>query len=234
MNLIIKKDHRGIKAGQVIPIHIGKLNTWVGSNGTGKSNATELLYTALEKVQPKLKKKCYWRNTTIHTDIASLEDYPTFSHVNISSDKLRQAQFIDIDATLDLGIHRLKASEGQNSVQDMLEFFSNSTPETLTIFDETEGHLDYFHKVLFFNNVLPRVKGTVILISHDPTFLSNLSVFDFTDFTEKTGKDYYILMENKFETYKKNMEERNAIQLKKRMEELTKKFDELETKKKSK
>jgi len=213
MNLKILKDYHGLKKGQSIPIHIGKINTWVGSNGTGKSTATQLLYSALEKVQPKLKKKHYWNNTTVDNSIASLEDVVTFSTVNISSDKLRQAQHIDMDCLIGVGLGRIWASEGQNSIRDMLDVFKNCTDDSLTIFDETDGHLDYFNKVLFFNQLLPRIKGTVISISHDSTFLANQKVFDFGDFTEKMGSEYYTEMELKFTEHRAKMEKKHESKI---------------------
>lgn len=230
MKLILDNNFRNLKKGLEIPIHVGKINTWVGCNGTGKSSVTELLYTSLQKEQPKLKKQCYWKQTTVDKDLAHLEDCPKFSSVYIGSDKLRQVQWIDMDALLDLGIERLKASEGQNCTQDMLQGFSKSTEDTLTIFDETDGHLDYFYKVIFFNNVLPRIKGTVILISHDPVFLADMNVFDFTDFTEKMGKQYYIEMEEKYEAYKTKMEEKSKVEataIRNRLDALKKKFNEI-------
>lgn len=192
MELKIKRDFRGLKAGSVIPITYGEVNYWMGGNGTGKSTATQLLYSLLVERFPKLERQEYWNaalsdnSTTIS---AECEFPPIISSIFISSDKLRQSQSIDIGVSSKLGIGRLGASEGMNSSADLQEMFEKANSLSLNILDETDGHLDTYSKHIFFDYLLPRLKGTTILVSHDAFHLSTKSVFDFTDYKFRTGRE---------------------------------------------
>ena len=64
-------------------------------------------------------------------------------------------------------------------------------PNALFLFDELDTHLDYKMKYFFFTRFLSRLRGMVIVTSHDPYFLLEKPVFDLTDYKSKLGSEYY-------------------------------------------
>jgi ATPase subunit of ABC transporter with duplicated ATPase domains len=186
MNIKILKAHRALLPGKIVPVHLNKVNYWVGANGCGKTSLIGELLNEFPRAEH------YWNAASIEKGVITIEDKPKFDKILLSSPKLRQVQMADLNVVMDMGIERLHASDGQNNVADMMNSFrEKDNPNILHIFDELDSHLDYKNKCIFFTALLPQIKGTVILTSHDSLFLTTCDVFDFTDYTQKKGLDYY-------------------------------------------
>jgi ATPase subunit of ABC transporter with duplicated ATPase domains len=194
MKLIFKKDFYCLKKGLSIEIEPNKVNFWVGSNGSGKSTATSILMTLLQK-QFKMEKKETWMATNVQCRDggAKLEGFENTSDFSFSSEKVRQAQWVSID-TFDLmeGVGRLRASEGENILADFTRFVKHKDdPNHVYLFDEMDGHLDVRYKGLFFDRFLPNIKGTVVVVTHDIYYtVGQERVFNFDTKTFTTGTEY--------------------------------------------
>lgn len=188
----ILKNYRNLKKGEEFYIEYNSVNFWVGKNGTGKTSLASLILTELKKINAKIVPSFLWKALSMEKDIVSIEGLDKISGVSFYSDKLRQAQYIDMDSLIGMGIGRIWASEGQNAQQNVVELVKYLNDENrLFILDETDGHLDFNSKIIFFNKLLKKIKGTVIVITHDSRFLKNEKVLDFNDRGFKTGEDYY-------------------------------------------
>ena len=147
---------------------------------------------ALAKAQPKLVTEAYWNATASEDAPFSATGFEQVSSFYLHSSKMRQAQFIDLSSTIAQGLGRIWASEGEDCIMTLNKCIpALEDPNALFLFDEVDGHLDYYHKTLFFEYILPRIKGTALVVTHDPYFLADLSVLDLTDSTHKTGIKYY-------------------------------------------
>jgi ABC-type transport system involved in cytochrome bd biosynthesis fused ATPase/permease subunit len=191
MKLTLKKDYRCLKPGTLIINP--SVNYWVGSNGTGKSSMVQLLLGHLY-VNKKLGNKNDWNSRYDNSDLDALikAEGDSFDELIQFSDKQRQSHFIDLDSTMSYGIEALWMSEGQNAYNVLArakQHINNS--KALLIFDELDSHLDYAGKWVYFNRLLPAIRGTAIVISHDPLFLHGCRVLDFGDMQMKNGEEYY-------------------------------------------
>lgn len=187
MNISILKDYRGLKKDTQFLIEPNKTNFWVGANGTGKTTLFSVLLPFLPKSESE------WNARSIEKNVISISGFQNIKKVYLSSPKMRQAQMIDLDVCFSQGVGRLWQSEGQNSISDLIHAATGKEEtDSIFMFDEIDGHLDYQFKVMFFLHVLPKIKGTKIVISHDARFLASEKVFDFTDLSFKTGSRYYL------------------------------------------
>lgn len=198
MKIQFLKKFRNFKAGETFEVARNRVNYWVGRNGSGKSTLAALILTALKNHNKKLVPSYMWMATLNDKDVADISGLKDFTGLSFISDKLRQTQMLDMGALMDMGLTRIWASEGQNSQQDVCELAKHmKDPNHLTILDETDGHLDYSSKVIFFEGLLRNIRGTVIVISHDSFFLKNKEVLDFDDKKVKSGEQYYQDCEDK-------------------------------------
>jgi ATPase subunit of ABC transporter with duplicated ATPase domains len=219
MKIEFLKDYRNFKKGNVFEVSPNTINFWVGKNGTGKSTLASLILTALESKNKKLVPNHLWMATQTDKKIISLEGYEKFNGLTFVSDKLRQAQLTDMDSLLGMGLQRIWTSEGQNAQADVVQLAKIiHKPDHLTILDETDGHLDYSSKIIFFEALLKNIKGTVIVISHDSRFLKAQRVFDFGDMKEKIGEAYY--NQSYLELIKNSPDSKSAEVLKQRLENI--------------
>lgn len=181
---IIHKDYKL----ELIP---NTVNFIVGLNGSGKTVMTSSLNEFLAK---KLKKKSNWMtNPPEHIKGFDFEEFDNIKDVWHYTAKTRQSHWLDLDITLQsvMGHAALWASEGMSCQAEIVAAFKKKEEkDTLFIFDEIDGNLDIRAKFLFFDAVLPALKGTSIVMSHDPYFLMGCEVFDFTDKTKKTFLEY--------------------------------------------
>ena len=195
MNLTFKKDIRCFKNGASIPIEVGKVNYWVGINGSGKSFAAQTLLSLLKFVQPDLVPRKHWLSEHHNAREYATLEAPTFTKFFFNSDKSRQTQQVDMDALLEggpSGVGRLWLSEGQNNIAELnTAQKAVFDPSAFVIFDETDGKLDFDNKVVFFSKICENAKSTMIVVTHDSRFLVGKTVFDFTTLSSKTGDDYY-------------------------------------------
>jgi len=193
MKIDILKGYRNLPAGKTVSLTPNAVNTWVGANGTGKSSLLGLLLRELPT------KECHWAALNREEGAIKVQGFEGVTQVTISSPRLRQVQLADMSALIQMGLKRLHSSDGQNNVADLNAAAAlMDDPTVLHVFDEIDGHLDYFGKVVFFA-FLSKIKGTTILISHDPSFLFHYDVLDFGDFKTKKGSEYY---EQQYERYK--------------------------------
>ena len=198
----IKADvSKSLKAGTKIPIAPNAANYFVGLNGTGKSVTFS---TLAAKVQNSLKVKGNWMTPppSYLMDKIEISGFDGIKDVYHFTAKSRQSQWIDLDMAFSSasGIGSLKSSEGVNNQAELVSVFEKAKKDpaldesTLYIFDEIDGCLDVRAKSIFFDRLIPALKGTVIICSHDCLFLKARSLFDFTDCKVKTTQKF--LMEN--------------------------------------
>ena len=173
------------------------VNYFVGLNGTGKTVTT----SALEyHIREKLKKRGNWATVpaTHLLEPYTFEGFDEIADVWHYTSKTRQSHWVDLDMVFESAssISTLHSSEGMVCQSEIVRVFNKRDEEnTLFIFDEIDGNLDIRAKQIFFNKVLPQLKGTSIVMSHDMFFFfinNDVRVFDFTTKTYKTYDEYYL------------------------------------------
>ena len=193
MKIKFLKNYRNFLKDEVYVIPHNKVSYWVGLNGTGKTTLTSVILSLIKDKNSKIVPENLYLSLPVENNIAEIEDFEQFTGVSFISPKNRATQMIDMDALLSMGVGRLWASEGQDSQANLVSLVKHiNDPNHLFILDEIDGHLDYKSKLIFFTGFLKKVKGTVIVISHDTLFLRSEQVFDFDDKKDKMGRDYYI------------------------------------------
>ena len=91
--------------------------------------------------------------------------------------------WVDLDMAINsaAGVGALHSSEGMNCQSEIVAIAKRREEEnTLFVFDEIDGNLDVKAKHIFFDHFLPTIKGTSIVMSHDPWFLTDKQVFNFS------------------------------------------------------
>lgn len=190
MQIKLLNNFRGLKEGQNITIKPNALNRWMGFNGSGKSTAASMLLTHFNKIDNAVPAEV-WNGLLIDTTAYEITGGSKITKVSYYSDRIRQSQSVDIGIAIATGLGRLQSSEGQNAQQDVHDAFKHRNDKhRLFIFDEVDGRLDQRHKIIFYDYILPKLKGTVIIISHDLLFNTKHEILDFSDFKVKTVTQY--------------------------------------------
>lgn len=197
ITVTLSKEYRKLRPNFPFVFNQG-INFVFGPNGSGKSTLISILLASIQSQNKKLVPEELWNayDATIipRTGKSILEVTGTenISQLRVSSAKLRQSQFVDLGVTMAMGISRLQASEGENSLHDIHSCLKLvDDPNALFLFDELDTHLDYKMKYFFFTRFLSRLRGTIIVTSHDSFFLMDQPVFDLTDYKTKLGREYY-------------------------------------------
>lgn len=198
MQIIIKDQiSASLKKDTKISIVANQVNYFVGLNGSGKS----VTFSALAAfISEKLKIKNNWMTAPPERFLNKF-DYKGFEIVgNLYhfTAKSRQSQWVDLDMALSSAssFWALHASEGMNNQSELMklvEDFNKKKVVTnmLYIFDEIDGSLDFRAKHIFFDLILKKLRGTIIVCSHDRWFLNDEKVFDFSDGQTKVGKEFF-------------------------------------------
>jgi len=192
MKIKFEKGLKNIPEGFELPIIPNAITYVVGLNGSGKTVTFSTLVNFLNK---KLKKKGNWMTPPPDYMMKgfSFEGFDDITDVWHYTAKTRQSMWVDLDLTMEsaAGIGSLHSSEGINCQAEIVAMAKKKNEEkTLFIFDEIDGNLDVRAKHIFFDHVLPTIKGTSIVMSHDPWFLIDKQVFDFSSGTYMLYQEY--------------------------------------------
>lgn len=197
MKIKIVKDFKALKSGAEIAIEPNKINYFVGLNGSGKTVTFGALYKHIQDIFQKnkiVKKKNWMVNPPQHLqEHFDFEGFESIKDIVFITAKTRQSQWVDLDLCFDtaLGVGSLHASEGMTNQAEIVKLMDKKDEvDTLFMFDEIDGPLDYRAKSIYFDRVLPRLKGTVIVCSHDALFFTGKDVYDFTTASRKNIVDY--------------------------------------------
>lgn len=198
MQIQIVKEDLKLPKGTTINVLPNSVNRFVGLNGSGKTICFSALADFLVK---RLKLEGNWMTPPpkFLSNQFKFEGFSIIKHIIHFTAKSRQSQFIDLDIafTSAAGANALNLSEGMNCQAELAKLLSDaiSNPEkdkkTLYIFDEIDGPLDPRAKSIFFDQLLPKLKGTVVVCTHDCFFLGKKDVFDFTDGSVKSAVQYF-------------------------------------------
>ena len=196
---VVKDFSNGVRtklnAGLEIEITPNTANYFVGLNGSGKTITMSTLASFLSK---QTKNTLNWMISPPEhiMECFNFEGFEEVKDVYIVTAKSRQSQWVDLDIALKtpMGPFVLHASEGMANQAELVNIWDRrNEKDTVFIFDEIDGTLDVKSKSLFFNKMIPSIKGTVIVMSHDVFFLLNQDkVFDFTDKKYKSALKYSI------------------------------------------
>lgn len=179
--------------GSFLTVEPNKTNLVVGRNGSGKTITFSSLVTHLVK---QTKQKDHNWMVEPRADIQkkfSFEGFESVNQVVHYTAKIRQSHWVDLDMALShpYGHMVLNSSEGQSSLGELSRAAKHKdNPDCLFIFDELDGCFDHKTKSIFFDRILPRLKGTKIVCTHDSWFPRGQTVFDFTDGTWKEFSTY--------------------------------------------
>lgn len=193
MKIKVLKTIGMLKAGGAIQIQPNQVNYFVGPNGSGK---TVLLGSLAEYLKAKIDNYCWFSAPPKHIlENFAFQGFEKIQRAYFFTNKTRQAQWVDMDYTLRTAasVGALHISEGRNSQIELVESFTKFKDDanSLVIFDEIDSNLDLKSKKVFWNHGLRQFKGTVIVVSHDPFYIFDEKVLDFSDLKLKDFKDYY-------------------------------------------
>ena len=198
MKIIFKSklpNNERILPGSCLELEPNKVNYIVGLNGTGKTITFSSMVHWLEKTQLKTKKSQNWMTEPPShlTSCFQFEGFEQVTSVFHNTAKSRQSHWVDLDMALDSasGVGSLWSSEGQTNKNEFVKSLDHKDdPNVLYVFDEIDNCFDIKMKYMFFK-IITKLRGTVVVCSHDSFFLEGHRVFDFTTGTYKRFCDYY-------------------------------------------
>jgi len=201
MKIIFKKPFKIFTETNTIEIIPNTVNYFVGLNGCGKSVITSSLAEHIFDKFDRTKKKAQRYNWMTRPPDYLLENFDfegfdSITDITFYTAKHRQSQFVDLDQTFDhpSSIGCLRSSEGMNNQSELINAFKQRNDvNRLFIFDEIDGTLDIKAKSLFFDRLLPSLKGTVIVCSHETFFLRGKEVFDLSSNKKMELVEYFKL-----------------------------------------
>lgn len=200
MKILFNKPFRIFTEKDSIEIIPNTVNYFVGLNGCGKSVITSSLAEhVFDSFSKKKKEEQRYNWMTRPPDYIMenfrFEGFESITDISFYTAKHRQSQYVDLNMTFDhpANIGCLKISEGMNNQSEIVNAFKDKDNiNKLYIFDEIDGTLDVRAKHLFFDRLLPQLKGTVIVCTHDTFFVRKQEVIDLSTNTKMSMTDYFI------------------------------------------